>query len=163
MSSATGRLVSEKVTQLTDACASPSGEEFQPGRQMEALISSTLGPFRQRRRARRGEKAYPRPSPAPVSSAMIARSAQPRVQPTAAYRCWVAVSRRITLEPRLPVSPRSCFLPATTQLPHFTSSPSRFRNAASPASETSTHFGSGAALGTQLSFQFHHLYGRVLG
>src|SRR5258705_7414291 len=35
------------------------------------------------------------------------------------------------------------------------------RQAASPASDTSTHFGSGAASASQLSSQFHHLYGRV--
>ena len=52
---------------------------------------------------------------------------------------------------------------AAHQQLHPFASASRLRKAASPASDTATHVGSGAASGTYASFQFHHLYGRLWG
>jgi hypothetical protein len=146
---------------------------FSQGAEWNALISKYIGtiPLSGDAPCAAEQSRSGRPPPrTTVSSAMIAKvgAAASDIQsaaPSAGRAClpWLRFIGSMAPEADSTRISHEAFHLSFPRYAGFRSSAARFRKAASPASDTLTHFGSGAASGTYRSCQFHHLYGRLRG
>src|SRR5436190_6587632 len=134
---------------------------FSQGAKWKALIKRYIGiipPSGDTPAIEHNASAAPPPS-TPVSSAMTANvGAAARYSQSAALLARLLPFARIASQPCMPIWAslmssllQSCAATASADQASLS------RKAASPASDTATHFGSGAAPGTYMSCQFHHL------